>query len=117
MKFKNMINSDLSCINETDQFAVSNNKAKLTYPVALLEAEEIYNINTSSLMATGVSYWVFSPINFGNNDASVRRVNAAGGGSSNLVNLALGLRFVVSLNSGTVITGGDGSEESPWIVE
>ena len=43
MQFKNYnLNNDISCANETDQFAVSNIKAKLTYPIALLSADEAY---------------------------------------------------------------------------
>ena len=118
MQFKNYSSTtNLACPNETDQFAVGNSKAKLTYPVALLEDEERNNINTSSLMATG-AYWLgLSPSYFDGVFAVVRRVDAVGGSSDGGVNNADGLRFVVSLNSGTVITGGDGSETNPWIIQ
>ena len=120
MQFKNYSNSysnDLSCANVTDQFAVGNNKAKLTYPVALLENEERYNIDTPSLMSTGASWWTLSPLDVSTVDAYVRLVNTAGSYGESYVNNAYGLRFVVSLSTGAVITGGDGSKESPWVVE
>ena len=118
MNFKNStLNNDLSCINVTDQFAVSNNKAKLTYPVALLEDEERYNIYTHSLMATGAEWWGLSPFFFYASSANVRYVNANGGNNIGSVSGAYGLRFVVSLSTGAVISSGSGSEESPFVIE
>ena len=118
MQFKNYnLNNDLSCTNETDQFAVSNNKAKLTYPVALLEDEEIYNINTSSLMETGAFWWGISPSAFDSTTgARVRDVRSSGGGNLNYVYIAYGLRFVVSLSTGAVISSGSGTESDPFII-
>ena len=118
MNFKNYtLNNDLSCINVTDQFTVSNNKAKLTYPVALLEDEERYNINTPSLMATGSNWWGLSPNYFGSN-AYVRGMGTTGNvGSNYIVDFNYGVRFVVSLSTGAVISSGSGSEESPWVIE
>ena len=119
LEFKNYNGqtTNLACSNVTDQFAVSNNKAKLTYPVGLLQDEERYNINTSSLMVTGAHYWGLSSGYFGTNSAGVRGVHDGGGGLSYNVNDVVGARPVVSLSSGTVISSGSGSEESPWVVE
>ena len=118
MYFKNYtLNNDLSCINVTDQFTVSNNKAKLTYPVALLGDEERYNINTPSLMATGSNWWGLSPNYFGSN-AYVRGMGTTGNvGSNYIVDFNYGVRFVVSLSTGAVISSGSGSEERPWVIE
>ena len=117
MRFKNYDQTtNLACQNETDQFAVSNNKAKLTYPVALLEDEERYNINTPSLMETGAHYWSLSPNDFIHYYAILLFVSSGGSLGYTSVGFPNGLRFVVSLNSGTVITEGDGSEDSPFII-
>ena len=52
MYFKNYsLNNDLSCANETDQFSVSNNKAKLTYPVSLATHEELYTLTQINKLA------------------------------------------------------------------
>ena len=126
MNFKNYsLTNDLSCTNETDQFAVSNNKAKLTYPVSLATNEELYTLTNnnsstyySTLTNTGAYWWGLSPDSFYSGNARVRYVYFSGnvdyyyyaGGS-------YGVRLVVSLNSGTVITGGDGSKDSPWVIE
>ncbi len=114
LQFKNYsVTTNLACPNETDQFAVSNNKAKLTYPVSLLEDEERNNIYPSSLMATGAYWWDLSPYYFYSDSASVRFVSAVGG---NDVRGAYGSRPVVSLGDDATISEGDGSEASPWTI-
>ena len=118
LKFKNYISkTNLACPNETDQFAVSNNKAKLKYPVALIQDEERNNIGDISLMATGVTWWSFSPHYFGAINAFMRYVLSSGDSSDYYVRASSGIRVVVSLSSDIVISEGDGSEESPWIIE
>ena len=127
MYFKNnTLNNDLSCINETDQFAVGNNKAKLTYPVSLATHEELQTLtnNNSSayydvLTKTNAWWWVLSPLDFYNYNAYVRVVYTNGSVSSYsyVVSYDYGIRFVVSLASGNVISSGDGSESNPWVVE
>ena len=119
LQFKNSNNTtNLACESVTDQFAVSNNKAKLTYPVSLLQNEERYNINTPSLMATGVYWWGLSPRHFSAFDSYVRNVDAAGsvGIYYNIVDYVGGVRPVVSLSSGTVISSGTGDEDNPFII-
>ena len=118
MQFKNYnFTNDLSCANVTDQFTVGNNKAKLTYPVSLINNEEWYNIGNTSLRKTGVEYWSLSPYYFDYFNAYVRYVNTGGGLYSNSVDYFIGSRPAVSLSTGAIITEGDGSEESPFIIE
>ena len=122
IQFKNYnLTKDISCLNETDQFAVSNNKAKLIYPVALLQDEEIYNINpttsSSSLFTTNDTWWTISPYYY-YNGANLHRVYTNGDGSYKSYSyIKNGVRPVVSLGSGAVISSGTGSETDPWIVE
>ena len=126
MNFKNStLNNDLSCINVTDQFAVSNNKAKLTYPVSLATNEELYTLTNFNqimyydvLTKTGYWWWGLSPLYSYSSASFVRSVYSYGdvtGGSN--ADLAGGVRLVVSLSTGAVISSGDGSEESPWIIK
>ena len=127
MNFKNYtLNNDLSCTNVTDQFAVSNNKAKLTYPVSLATHEELYTLTNNNdatyydvLTNTGDYWWGISPNSFYNDHADVRYVSFDGIVHSihNRVEVAYGVRLVVSLKNSVKITSGDGSEESPWIIE
>ena len=52
-----------------------------------------------------------------NYKASARSVNTSGGGSSDdCVNYVNGLRFVVFLGPGTMISSGTGSESDPFII-
>ena len=126
MFFKNYTsNNDLSCTNVTDQFAISNNKAKLAYPVGLATHEELYtltNNNSSSfydaLTKTNSSWWTLSPHSFSSPFADVHCVDTDGvlEGSSAVFG-SFGVRPVVTLSTGAVVTDGEGTESDPWIVE
>ena len=111
INFKNNdYTKDLSCINETDQFAISNNKAKLTYPVSLINNEEWYNVGRQ----TGLLYWTLSPNLYNYGYAVMRDIY---GYANSYANNSDGTRPAVSLTSSVVISSGDGSEESPWVIE
>ena len=118
MYFKNYNdNNDLSCANVTDQFRTSNNKAKLTYPIGLINREEWYNIEISSLRDSGDSYWSLSPYYFDSSDSYGCSVYSYGGLYDYRIDSAIGIRPAVSLNSSALISSGDGSETNPWIIE
>ena len=117
MSFKNHSSTnDLSCTNETDQFAVSNNKAKLTYPVSLINNEEWYNIGSNSLRQTGVQYWGLSPSYFSVNNAYVSNVRTDGSLNGYLISYSYGSRPAVALKPGAVISSGSGTETDPFII-
>ena len=118
LQFKNFTSNDnLSCQNETDQFSVSNNKAKLTFPVSLINNEEWYSIFLNSLKKTGVTYWGLSPRLFSSGGSVVRYVATDGTLNYSHVDCNFGSRPAVTLSTGTVISSGTGSETDPWIVE
>ena len=111
----NQTNS-LVCQNLTDQFAVGNNKAKLTYPVALITTEELANINNPSLLAVGSWYHNLTP-NYYASAASFDYVVAEDGTISYVPTSSTGgVRPAVSLASHATIVGGTGTETDPWIV-
>ena len=120
--FKNFdTNYSLACANETDRFSRSNSKARLTYPVGLLSAPEVWlayrNASSSTYyLNTGNLYWLASPYYF-NTYALGRSVSTAGDMSYNNVNYARGARPAVSLKPGTVYASGDGSYTNPFVVE
>ncbi len=120
--FNSSISTDykkISCANATDQFATSNNKAELRYPIGLMEEAEKENIADYTLLKTGVGYWTISPDYFSNIN-SVRAVGENGNPApytSTSTNHLNGIRPVVSLASFVPITSGTGSETDPWIVE
>ena len=122
LKFKYYINStDISCLNITDQFALSNDKAKLIYPIGLISAEEFYNIGKTpvayNLNKTGFIYWVNSPLSFDVSYSSVGNVDASGSLFKSYTSQSYGIRPSISLKNSITFSGGDGSETNPWVVE
>ena len=106
---------DLSCLNETDQFAVGNNKAKLTYPVSLINEEDLFNLGVLSLTRTGAAYMELSAHSFYNQSAFLGYVRDDG--TFDYDNGSFGTRPAISLKNGAIVFGGTGSETDPWIIE
>ena len=117
LHFKNYSKTtNITCQNETDQFAVGNNKAKLKFPIALISNEEINNLESTSLMNIGGDYWSISPYNFNYGEASARYVSLGGHNLSLSVDHEYFIRPVVSLKSDVTVSSGTGSETDPWII-
>ncbi len=117
IQFKNYLpTANLECPNVTDQFSIGNNKAKLIYPVSLINNEEWNNIGTSSLRQTGVDYWGLSPNAYANYAASVRYVDADALYNLGKVSITGGSRPAVTLSTGAVISSGSGTESDPFII-
>ena len=116
--FKNdNLNNDLSCTNITDQFSMNNNKAQLTYPIGLMTSSEANLLNNATLRKTGRWYWLASPSYFSGYDTDGRYVDTNGYIGSYRVSNSGGVRPVVSLKVGTLVTMGDGSKNNPYVVE
>lgn len=109
------ITSDLSCTNVTDRFSVSNNQAKLTYPIALPTTPEMNLIGNSSVRQGTESYWLMSPL-YPNLS---RRIQ--GGWVDTALNYGIResypLRPAISLVKEAKYTAGDGSSTDPYIVD
>ena len=124
MLFKNndLSIKDLTCANLTDQFALENEKAKLIYPVGLLQNEDGNNTNIRYNI-TGEDWVMLAILSFGSNSSSnnyayIRIVSSSGGNTVNSpVYYSYGIRPVVSLASGNTIVSGSGSMTDPWIIE
>ena len=110
--------TSLVCPNITDQFSVSNNKAKLTYPIALLQNEEIMNMN-NSLRITNDDWWNISPYGFYLSTVGVLGIDYSGTDNEFYVNVDTpnGVRPAISIMANSSISSGTGSESDPWIVE
>ena len=119
VQFKNATpNSDLSCLNETDQFAVSNNKAKLTYPIALISSEEWNNIGSDTLRRTGMWYYTLSPMeSYYSGYTMFAAILEEGYWGDDNAYPTMGVRPAISLNNDVKIASGSGSEADPWVVE
>ena len=109
------VNRDLNCVNETDRFAVTNNKAELTYPIGLLtESERL--LMTANFAKTGQYYWGASPNSFNSDAALVHGVNTTGDIDISTVSSIYGARGVVTLKPGTKLEDGTGTYDNPYIV-
>lgn len=115
----------LECPNLNDKFTVNYGRGNgdLTYPVGLLTADEMamaggkYNTaNSSYYLYNGQYQWSLSPSNFYYWFATGWRMNSTGNLYDNYVTYSIGLRPVVSLKPGTMVSGGDGSSSSPYII-
>ena len=119
LEFKNRnITNDLYCTNVTDRFSVGNEKAKLTYPVGLMSAPEMYLLSNNSIRKTGQEYWLLSPSGFYTDDNIVYgwRVNSVGYIYGVTVDSAYSVRPAVSLAPGTQYVAGTGSATDPYVI-
>ena len=122
------------CTNDNDKFTVdaSSGNGKLTYPIALMIADEIayaggvqgqnapmwYYTNSSLESSTGTQWWwLLSPGSWISSGASVWRVRGSvnpGYLNYGSVFFVSGVRPVVSLKACTLWSQGDGSSSSPY---
>ena len=108
----------LSCNNIEDKFSVSNNAAKLTYPIALLTADEKIIMGNSSLMKTGYNYWLLTPKEYDvYNGSSNYMVLSNGGLNERTIVELLGIRPTISLKPKSRFLSGDGSKANPYIFD
>ena len=125
-------NPSLVCQNQNDKFTVDskNGNGKLTYPVGLITLDEVVfagfntyysNTNdyhdTTNYLYTNTDYWTFSPVlveDYG--FAGVGYVRSTGFVGGHFVGGARGVRPVVSLANGTLVTG-EGTSTNPYVVK
>ena len=103
---------------------------QLKYPVSLITADEVSFAGSgwssvtipnhaNSFLRSGSKFWLLSPSIKFNSGAGVYgfMINVDGSLSRERVDTAIGVRPVVSLAPGTMITGGSGIATDPWIVQ
>ncbi len=121
----------LKCSGDNDKFKMSNESAKLEYPVALITADEVvlaggrayyngaYSPNSNYYLYNGKYFWSLSPSNFAS-DYSIARVWLVMPSGSLYpwydVTNSLGVRPVINLRADAQITKGDGSFLNPFVV-
>ena len=77
----------------------------------------MYLLSNDNLRKTGKFYWLASPDYFDYSYATGRYVGTFGSMYNTAVYSAYGVRPAVSLATGTLYTSGDGSKNSPFVVE
>ena len=125
------------CATTEDKFTVdtSTGNGKLTYPIALMTADEVsfagglyvnnaptwYYYNSANGSSTGSTFWwLLSPAYWYDSVALVFRVLGSSGPGSfnrNSVNNAYGVRPAISLKSCTLYSTGNGSASDPYTIE
>ena len=125
------------CSATEDKFTVdsSTGNGKLTYPIALMTADEVsfaggvvfedtkawswYNYNSANGRSAGISWWLLSPF-YWNKFAYVFDVEINTDSFGKLNGSTTGLtdrvRPVISLKSCVKISGGDGSASDPYTI-
>ena len=112
--YYNHYDYNLVCENKTDQFSVSNSKAKLKYPVALITREEDYHMQKGlQNIDYNNSFYSMSPSDYITTEISIFTNN----GYSRTASSTLNTRPVISIKNNALISSGTGSENDPWIIE
>ncbi len=121
----------LKCSQNNDKFKMSNESAKLDYPVGLILADEValaggrayyngdYSPNSNYYLYNGKYYWTLSPSYILSNYsiASVWFVLPSGSLSPwGDVPYSIGVRPVINIKADTMITKGDGSSLNPFVI-
>ena len=119
-------NPSLTCVNTNDQFTVSekNGNGALTYPIALLTADEIAYAggvllaDSTSYLYSGDTWWSLSPSYFPDSFYILTFYMYTSGILSNYrVGNSFGVRPAISLKAGTkIIYGGDGTTTNPYTI-
>ena len=116
----------LKCAQDNDKFTLTNESAKLDYPVSLITADEasmaggVYVIaNSNYYLYNGQYTWTLSPFNFNSYSsiACVWSVSPSGSLNANNVTVSIGARPVINLKADTQITKGDGTALNPFVVK
>ena len=109
---KNDSYSSLKCTNINDSFSVVNEKAKLNYPIGLITYPELFLINDSTL-STGSGFWTMTPVSSSSSaSVDIAALNVITNCAS-----SYGVRPVVSLKPGTIISSGDGTKDNPYTIK
>ena len=116
----------LKCSQENDRFKVSNESAKLNYPVGLILADEVALAggksglaNSNYYLYNGKYFWTLSPSYFNsyNSNAYVWYVMSSGSLYPwYRVASSFGVRPVINLKANMLITKGDGSSLNPFVI-
>ena len=116
----------LKCAQDSDKFTLTNESAKLDYPVSLITADEasmaggvVGVANSNYYLYNGQYTWTLSPSPFNSNNsrASVWYVYPSGSlGLWDRVESSFGTRPVINLKADTQITKGDGTSLNPYVI-
>ena len=117
----------LKCKQDSDKFTLTNESAKLDYPVSLITADEasiaggvVDVTNSNYYLYNGQYTWTLSPSFFESYDSNARVWFVTPSGSLNpwyYVTNSFGARPVINLKADTQITKGDGTALNPYVIQ
>ena len=120
----------LICESVNNQFAVTNNKAKLKYPIGLLEVTEkniiaqnmnsshnVFGLHFEPVYPEVHEWWMISPHSFEHRSSKVSMIHEEGAEMFSSVSSGLGVRPVISLKQNNIVLSGTGLETDPWIIK
>ena len=116
----------LKCVQDNDKFKVSNVSTKLDYSISLITADEVSmaggvwnTTNSNYYLYSGKNFWTLSSSYFSSSSFTANVWVVLPSGSLNpwhCVNNSFGIRPVINLRADTLITKGDGTSLSPYVV-
>ena len=117
----------LKCSQASDRFSTTTSRGNgdLTYPVALITADEValaggkINLkNENFYLQSNSNFYIITPFEFGANSiySFVYRLNYQGVLEYSNVTIGGGLRPVINIRSDVLIFQGDGTIENPFIL-
>ena len=116
----------LKCVQNNDKFTLTNESAKLDYPVSLITADEtsmaggVLSIaNSNYYLYNGQYTWTLSPSHFESHHSLAYVWGVHPSGSLNRwyeVAGSIGARPVINLKADTQITKGDGTSLNPYVI-
>ena len=113
----------LKCIQASDRFKLSNENAKLDYPISLINADEIAmaggvwnTANSNYYLHNGKPFWTISPSCFPKEYSFVNvfHMHSSGALSAHNVIDSYGVRPVINLKAEVEISSGDGTSIAPF---
>ena len=125
-------NPSIKCSQDNDKFKMSNESAKLDYPVALITADEVamaggrayyngaHSPNSNYYLYNGKYFLSLSPAYFDSSYSVVRVWVVMSSGSLyswDNVTHSIGVRPVINLRTDVQIIKGDGSSLNPFVIK
>ena len=111
------------CFNINDRFSVNNGNKSLNYSIGLLTTDELYyagfkknSDNKDNFLYINSSYWTMSPAYYNASGAYVYKVNENGRIGEDIVTKEYGMRPVITIKGNTKVSSGDGSLETPYLI-
>ena len=109
--------SDLSCVNITDRFSVSNERAKLDYKVGLLSIPEFKIQNNFKNQNYNEDYWLSSPYIFQYDHIRIAYKTRNGFLQHNPTFSEHGVNPSISLKPEVKFISGTGTMADPYVVD